>query len=166
MYNPLKRENLKKSAVITIVSLIILSNAIPLIFGDSDSDEWGNKLNDNISYTTSTGGYCKVTAQGGKVGIKFPYVDADILSVYLYKACRISYDYKYVKNGVTKNINIVWTGNTGKKVMTITLPVGTTSFSLTNCNAKFEFNSALLTTGLWTWTVPRYQYLGPISDYK
>jgi len=166
MENILRKENLKKGLVITIAVLMLLSNVIPLVFGDSDSDEWGNKLKDSISYTTSTGGYCKVTAQGGKVGIKFPYVDSDILSIYLYKVNRISYDYTYVKNGVTTRRSILWTGNTGKKVRTINIPVGTTSFSLTNCRTTFRFNSALLVTGLWSWTVPKYQYLGPISDYK
>lgn len=35
-------------------------------------------------------------------------------------------------------------GNVSKKVITVTLPAGTTSVTLTNCEAQFEFNSYLL----------------------
>jgi len=161
-----RRENLRKGVVLTIVCIIVLSNVIPLVFGDSDSDDWGNKLSDNIAYTKATGGYCKITAQGGKVGIKFPYVDSEILSIYLYKVVIIDYSYSYVNNGIRTTKNVHATGfNVGKKVISIYIPTGKTSFKLTNCFATFQFNSALLATGLWSWFVPRYQNLGPISDY-
>jgi len=167
MENILRKENLKKGAVVTIAILMVLSNVIPMVFGDSDSDNWGNSLKDNISYTKTSGGYCKITAQGGKVGIKFPYVDSDILSIYLYKVDRLTFDYTYIKNGKSYSYSGSVTNiNKGKKVFKITIPAGTTDFALEDCEARFKFNSALLLTGLWSWTVPKYQYLGPISDYK
>lgn len=167
MKNVLRKENLKKGFVITIAIVMLLSNVIPLVFGDSDTDDWGNSLKDNISYTTTSGGYCKITAQGGKVGIKFPYVDSDILSIYLYKVDRIDFDYTYVRNGKSHSYSAyIKNINKGKKVTKITIPAGTTDFALENCEVRFQFNSALLLTGLWSWTVPRYQYLGPINDYK
>lgn len=167
MKNILRKANLKQGLVITIVAVMFLSNVIPLVFGDSDTDNWGNSLKDNISYTTTSGGYCKITAQGGKVGIKFPYVDSEILSIYLYKVDRLDFSFSYVINGKThSSTGYVKNINNGKKVFKITIPAGTTDFALKSCEVRFQFNSALLLTGLWSWTVPRYQYLGPISDYK
>jgi len=167
MENILRKENLKKGAVVTIAILMVLSNVIPMVFGDSDSDNWGNSLKSSISYTTTSGGYCKITAKGGKVGIKFPYVDVEILSIYLYKVDRITFDYTYIKNGKTFSGSPTFSSiNKGKKVIKIRIPAGTTDFALEDCDARFKFNSALLATGLWSWTVPKYQYLGPISDYK
>jgi len=162
----LKRENLKKITVITIVLVMLASNIVPLVWVASEVDKYGNKLSSYIAYTQAEGGYCKITAKGTKVGIKFPYVDSAILSWYLYKTYKITCDYKYVKNGRTYYYHYTWTGLSGTKSIKLSIPLGTTNFKVYNAYADFQFNSNLLTTGLWHYALPKYVSVGPLVDLK
>jgi len=162
----LKRENLKKTTVIAIVLIMLASNIVPLVWAASENDKYGNTLTSYIAYTKAEGGYCKITAKGAKVGIKFPYVDSDLLSWYLYKTYKITFDYKYVKNGRTYYNSLTWTGLTGTKSIKLSIPPGTTSFKVYNAYGKFQFNSNLLLTGLWHYTLPKYVSVGPLVDLK